>query len=223
VAKVAKIPTSRRTWVSSPTNIAKNFSQQTLNGGGVFGDAADPTCPADDPGSTGPAVLGAVVVAPPWKPLDEPRRAAMDIIIGSEDRLPTMRPTMASGRSEKASSDGGHSIPWICAIPTPHGERIEGLGVAPSPPPPREPRAGGGREPVRPWALFPKHRMLQTLLLATFHTQTRNIDANFSRWLLHGRRFATLNNLFRNIVTQHCTRAAPRSTADRGLHPDPAA
>jgi hypothetical protein len=146
VAKVAKIPTSRRTWVSSPTNIAKNFSQQTLNGGGVFGDAADPTCPADDPGSTGPAVLGAVVVAPPWKPLDEPRRAAMDIIIGSEDRLPTMRPTMASGRSEKASSDGGHSIPWICAIPTPHGERIEGLGVAP-PPPPREPRAGEEESP----------------------------------------------------------------------------
>jgi hypothetical protein len=42
--------------------------------------------------------------------------------------------------------------------------------------------------------------MLQTLLLATCHTQTRNIDANFSRWTLHGRRFATLNTLFRNIV-----------------------
>jgi hypothetical protein len=53
VAKVAKIPTSRRTWVSSPTNIAKTLSQETLKGGR---DAADPTCPADDSMSISPVV-----------------------------------------------------------------------------------------------------------------------------------------------------------------------
>jgi hypothetical protein len=45
---------------------------------------ADPTYPADDPGSTGPSVLGAVVVAPPWKPLDEPRRVE---IVGHTPRV----------------------------------------------------------------------------------------------------------------------------------------
>jgi hypothetical protein len=53
--------------------------------------------------------------------------------------------------------------------------------------------------------------MLQILLLATCHTQTRNIDANFSRWMLHGRRLATLSTLFRNIVKvfRNIARAPP--------------
>jgi hypothetical protein len=53
--------------------------------------------------------------------------------------------------------------------------------------------------------------MLQTLLLATCHIQTRNIDANFSLWMLHGQWFATLNTLFRNIVKvfRNIARAPP--------------
>jgi hypothetical protein len=93
----------------------------------------------------------------------------------------------------------GQSIPWrICAIPTPHGERIEGLGALPSPP--ARATVGGGREPVRPWVLFSETPNVGRMLLTTYHKQTRNIDPNISRWMLHGRRFATLNNLFRNIV-----------------------
>jgi hypothetical protein len=63
------------------------------------------------------------------------------------------------------------------------------------------------------------------MLLATYHKQTRNIDANISRWMLHGRRFATLNTLFRNIVKvfRNIPARRPRSMADRCLHPNRAA
>jgi hypothetical protein len=186
---------------------------------------ADPTCPADDSGSTGPAVLGAVVVAPPWKPLDEPRRVAMDIITGSEDHLPTMRPTMASGRSKKASSDGGHSIPWrICAIPTPHGERIKSLGAMPSPPARATSRGRKrARAPLGTFSETPnvanpaarnvphtnsQHRC-KLLSLDVARTTVRNIKHSLSQ--------------HRKSFSQHCTHVAPRSTADRGLHPNPAA
>jgi hypothetical protein len=81
----------------------------------------------------------------------------------------------------------------------------------------------GTRAP--PVLFFSETPNVGRMLLATYHKQTRNIDANISRWMLHGRRFATLNTLFRNIVKvfRNIPRVAPRSTADRGLHPNRAA
>jgi hypothetical protein len=151
----------------------------------------------------------------------------MDIITGFEDRLPTMRPTMASGRSEKASSNGGHLIPWrICAIPTPHGERIESLGAVPSPPPPAKAMSRGRKRARAPLGTFSEtpnvanpaarnmphtnsqHRC-KLLSLDVARTMVRNIEHSLSQ--------------HRKSFSQHCTRATPRSTADRGLHPDPVA
>jgi hypothetical protein len=172
----------------------KNFLAATLKGG-VCGDVADPTCPADDVGSTGPVLYDAVVVVPPWKPLDEPGRAVMDIITGFEDFLPTTRLTMAPGRAEKGSIRWGALDPLEDMCHT--HSRIEGLGAQPSPPA----RATTGEEEssCAPW-LFSETPNVARLLLATYHRQTRNIDPNISRWMLHRRRFATWENLFRNIA-----------------------
>jgi hypothetical protein len=62
--------------------------------------------------------------------------------------------------------------------------------------------------------------MLHTLLLATCHTQIRNIDPNIPRWMLRARRFATWGKLFATFQKLFATFATPatRSTADTLPH-----
>jgi hypothetical protein len=62
--------------------------------------------------------------------------------------------------------------------------------------------------------------MLHTLLLATCHTQTRNIDLNIPRWMLRAWRFATWEKLFATFQKWFATFATPAtwSTADTLPH-----
>jgi hypothetical protein len=124
----------------------------------------------------------------------------MCIFTGSADRLPTIRPTLCSVRSEKASPDGGHSIPWsICAMT---------LTVSrepwrrPSPPPPRGSREPGGRKIARAplGKIFP-----ETLNVANPAARNMTHINSQHRWKLLSldvarTRFTTLNNNFRNIL-----------------------
>jgi hypothetical protein len=66
-------------------------------------------------------------------------------------------------------------------------------------------REGGREPPCAPLSFFLSETLnVGRMLLATYHKQTRNIDANICRWMLRGRRFATLNTIFRNIVKVFC-------------------
>jgi hypothetical protein len=92
---------------------------------------------------------------------------------------------------------GGTRFPGGYA-PYPHGEQIEGLASCPHPP--REPRAGGGREPVRPWAIFS-----ETPNVANPAARNMTHINSQHRWKLISldvawTRFATLNNVFCNIL-----------------------
>jgi hypothetical protein len=121
----------------------------------------------------------------------------MGIFTRSEDCLPTIRPTLCSVRSEKASPDGGHSIPLsICAMT---------LTVSREPwrrpHPPREPRARGEEEsPCAPGQFSP-----ETLNVANPAARNMTHINSQHRWKLLSldvarTRFATLNNNFRNIL-----------------------
>jgi hypothetical protein len=64
------------------------------------------------------------------------------------------------------------------------------------------------------------------MLLATYHKQTRNIDAkhlslDVARTTVRNIEYSLSQH--RKSFSQHPPRVAPRSTADRGLHPNRAA
>jgi hypothetical protein len=136
-----------------------------------------------------------------------------------------MCPTMAPGPAEEAPSDGGALDPLEDMRHT-HSSRWEDRRFGrPAPPsPPARATAGGGRELVCPW-LFSEHWMLHACC-SQYHRQTRNIDPNISRWMFHGRRFATWENLFATSQKLFVTFSAPRNP-DRRLicspHPNRAA
>jgi hypothetical protein len=94
---------------------------------------------------------------------------------------------------------GGTRFPGGYA-PYPH-LTVSGSKVwAPCPHPPRESHGCGEDESPCAPGTFSETPDVGRMLLATYHKQTHNINPNISRQMLHGRRFATWDNVFCNIA-----------------------